>query len=71
MGACCKAISVNDRRMSNNEIKKKKNVCFPVKKLMQIISSGKRGFGISNTVDMYNIPIENRVTDHNEQKHTI
>ena len=68
MGACWEAISVNNRRMLNNEILKKKNFYFHIKKSLRNISREK-GFGISNIVYIYEI--ENIVTDHNKKKHPI
>ena len=63
MGACWEAISVNDWRMLNNEIlkKKKKNFDFPLNNSLETFS-GKRGFGISNIVNIY--LIDSIATDH-------
>ena len=52
---------MNNRRMLNNEILKKQTFAFPLRNLLKTFS-GKRGFEISNIVNIY--LIGNIVTDH-------
>ena len=59
---------MNDRRMLNNEIlKKKKDFCFPVKKLIRTFFGKKRVWNFKHCQCIY--LIENIVTDNNEKKH--
>ena len=67
MGACWKAISVNNQRMLNNEIlkKNKKNFRFPVKKWIRNVFWEKRVWNFKHSQYIY--LIYNMVTDHNEK----
>ena len=66
MGACREAISVNDQRMLNNEILKKNNFRFPVKKLIRNIFWEKRVWNFKHCQYMY--LIDNIVTEHHKKK---
>ena len=61
MGACWEAISVNDRRMLNNEILNEKNFRFLVEKLIRNIFWKKRVWNFT-IVNIY--LIDNIMTDH-------
>ena len=64
MGEFLKAISVNDRRMLNNE-NLKKPFCFSVKKLIKSIFWEKRDWNFEHCQYIY--LIDNIVTDHNKK----